>query len=85
MLRWSRGWKTTYKEKDKLFSLEKRESKGNLPAVCSYLTGYRVDYQGDGVRFFSEMHSGRMGGQQKQAGTQETQTQHIDFFFLTVE
>lgn len=68
-LRWS-DWKTTYKEKEELglFSVEKRESKGNLPAVCNYLAGYSVGYQEDGARLFSQMHSERMGGQQLQAG-----------------
>lgn len=63
----------------------RRESKGNLPAVCSYLTGYSVGYQGDGDRLFSEVHTGRMGGQQMEAGTQETQTQCIDFIFSNSE
>lgn len=70
MLRRSGDWKTTYKEKEELslFSVEKRESKGNLPAVCNYLAGYSVGYQEDGARLFSQMHSGRMGRQQLQAG-----------------
>lgn len=48
----SGDWKITYKEKEELglFHLEKRESKGNLPAVCKYLMGHSVGYKEDGAR-----------------------------------
>lgn len=62
----------------------RRESKGNLPAVCSYLTGYGVGYQGE-EPLFSEMHSGRKGGQQMQDEHRKLKLSVWILFFLTVE
>lgn len=82
--RWSGDWTITYKEKEELglFSLEKRQSKGNLPAACKYLMRYNIDYQKDGARPFSEVHNVRIGGNRcKPEHTKSQVNVWLDFFF----
>lgn len=43
------GTEKQHSRKRRNCSAWRRESKGNLPAVCSYLTGHSVGYQGDGA------------------------------------